>query len=448
MATEFRLPKLAESVVEGEIIKWFVPEGGRVEKDQPLVEVMTDKVTVELSSPLSGTVVKHLHQEGDIAQVDEVLALIEQGAGAAAEAAPAASEPAAAEAAETGGDDTDGDDSTNLFRVTGDPDEGEVVQIRRPAQQPRMAAAPARATGPFGRVLAVPAARKLARDLGVDIEQVHGSGPSGRVRVDDVTASRTQAAPSAGGMPQPVMYRTPDGFAELERRVPLRGMRRFISQQMIASHLHTVRALHVDEADVTGLVALRKKLNAAVPEGGTRLSYLPFIMKAVLAGLRKFPDLNTSFDEATSEIVFKDYWNFGLAVATDNGLLVPVIHGVDRLSLAELAEATLDRAERARTGSLKPGDVRGGTFSITNIGSVGGLFSFPIINVPEAAILGVHSIRRRPKVMPDDSLAPRDMLYLSLSFDHRLVDGAEAARFTSFVIGLLEEPERLMLEMR
>ncbi len=455
MATEFRLPKLAESVVEGEIIKWFIPEGGRVEKDQPLVEVMTDKVTVELSSPFGGTVLKHLHQEGDIAQVDDVLALIEQGAGAAADAAPpepAAAEPAAATPDADDADDADADRSTDLFRASGDADDGEVVQIRRTAQQapaaPAAAAAPARATGPFGRVLAVPAARKLARDLGIDIEQVHGSGPSGRVRVDDVTASRTQPQPASGGMPQPVMYRTPEGFAELERRVPLRGMRRAISQQMIASHLHSVRALHVDEADVTGLVAIRKKLNAAVPEGGTRLSYLPFIMKAVLAGLRKFPDLNTSFDEATSEIVFKDYWNFGLAVATDNGLLVPVIHGVDRLSLSELAEATLDRAERARTGGLKPEDVRGGTFSITNIGSVGGLFSFPIINVPEAAILGVHSIRRRPKVMPDDSLAPRDMLYLSLSFDHRLVDGAEAARFTSYVISLLEEPERLMLEMR
>lgn len=463
MATEFRLPKLAESVVEGEIIKWFVPEGGSVKRDEPLVEVMTDKVTVELPSPLTGVVSRHLAGEGDVVAVNAVLALIDEGTGAEAQAAaappatPASAEPAPAATAEPEAAPADTGDETSLFRSSGAADEGEVFQVRRsaPAQAAAVpaSAAPAQAArpkGPFGRVLAVPAARKLARDLGVDIEQILGSGPNGRVRVDDVRAGRSAVAPAAAGsgLPQPVQYRTPEGYEHLEERTPLRGMRRAISQQMVASHLHTVRALHVDEADVTDLVALRSSLKGPAEAEGAKLSFLPFIMKAVVSALKRFPSLNTSLDEATGEIVAKNYWNLGLAVATDTGLLVPVIRDVDEKGLLELAADLTAKAELARAGKLGPDDVRGGTFSITNIGSVGGLFSFPIINVPEAAILGVHSIKRRPKVMEDDTIVPRHMLYLSLSFDHRLVDGAEAAQFTSHVIALLEHPERLMLHMR
>jgi pyruvate dehydrogenase E2 component (dihydrolipoamide acetyltransferase) len=455
MATEFRLPELAESVVEGEIIKWLVAEGESVSSDQPLVEVMTDKVTVELPSPVSGMIEKLLFAEGDVVAVNTVMALINEAA-TGSEAQAGAPEPAAAgEAQESDGA---GDDSSSLFKSAGALDDGPVVQIRRPATAsgpvtsgPSASAAPAAAAerprGPYGRIPAVPAARRLARELGVSIEQIPGSGPQGRVRVADVQAhgAAPQAAPGLGGMPGQVAYRTPPGYESLEERRPLRGLRRITSQQMLASHIHTVRALTVDEADVSALVQLRRKLKPLAEQEGARLSYLPFILKAVVAALKKFPALNVSHDAATDEIVYKNYWNLGMAVATDNGLVVPVLHDVDRKSILELALEVQDKAERARSGALTADDMRGGTFSVTNIGSLGGLFSFPIINVPEAAILGVHAITRRPVVLEDDSIVARDMLYLSLSFDHRLIDGAEAALFTSYLISVLETPESLLL---
>lgn len=444
MATEFKLPKLAESVVEGEIVQWLVQEGEPIAVDQAIVEVMSDKATVELTSTVAGVVSKHLAGEGDVVDVGATIALIDESGGSD-KAAPTREEepdsPAEAVAEEIEG-------GPDLFKPTEDRSTGAAVQVSRPAAATKSAPKRQAATGPYGRVLAVPAARRLARELGIDIEELHGSGPNGRIRVSDVEQGATPAPAAGSGLPAPVQYHTPAGFEERETREKLRGIRRLTSQQMVASHLHTVRALHVDEADVSELVKLRAKLKPFVAERGGKLSYLPFIMKAVVAGLKRFPMLNTSLDEAAGEIVHKDYWNMTMAVSTERGLMVPVIRNVDQLDLFELAESIQDVAERARSGNLQPDELQGGTFSITNIGSVGGLFSFPIINVPEAAILGVHSIRRRPKVMPDDSIAPADMLYLSLSFDHRLVDGAEAAAFTNFVIGLLEEPERLLLEMR
>ncbi|MDA0700129.1 MAG: 2-oxo acid dehydrogenase subunit E2, partial [bacterium] len=218
------------------------------------------------------------------------------------------------------------------------------------------------------------------------------------------------------------------------------------ANQMVASHLHTVRTLHVDEADVTELVRLRERLKPRAEARGVRLSYLPLIMKAVAQVLPAFPSLASAFDAVTQEIVLRDYVNLGMAVSTELGLVVPVVRDVDRKALIDVAEELQGLATKARDGRLAPDDVRGGTFSITNIGSVGGLFSFPIINVPEAAILGVHAIRKRPVVLADDAIAVRPMLYLSLSFDHRLVDGADAARFTNQLIDLLEAPEAVLLD--
>jgi pyruvate dehydrogenase E2 component (dihydrolipoamide acetyltransferase) len=226
----------------------------------------------------------------------------------------------------------------------------------------------------------------------------------------------------------------------------LRGLRRAIAQQMMASHLYTVRTLSVDEVDMTELVALRNRLKPEAEAQGVKLSYLPFIFKAVAVALKKFPALNSSLDEARQEVVLKHYVNIGMAVAAENGLIVPVVRDVERKSLLQIAREVGDLAEKARLGKLSPEEVSGSTFSITNIGSIGALFSFPIINVPDAAILGVHSIQKRPVVDERDEIVVRQMMYLSLSFDHRLVDGAEAARFCKEVIRLLEKPERLFLE--
>jgi pyruvate dehydrogenase E2 component (dihydrolipoamide acetyltransferase) len=305
-----------------------------------------------------------------------------------------------------------------------------------------------------GRVVAVPAARKLARELGLDIAQVPGSGPNGRVRVEDVKAfvktpagvSPTSHQPPATGFPPPVQYKSPKGYENQEQRLPLRGLRRAIAQQMVASHLYTVRTLSVDEADLTELVALRERLKPEAEKLGAKLSYLPFIFKALAKALKQYPAVNSSLDEAKQEIVLKAYYNIGMAVATEGGLVVPVIKDVDKKSLLHLAKEIGEVAEKARTGKLAPDDMAGSTFSVTNIGSIGALFSFPIINVPDAAIMGIHSIQKRPMVMQNDEIRVRQMMYLSLSFDHRLVDGAEAARFCKEVIRLLQTPDLMLLE--
>ena len=480
MARELLLPELAESVVEGEIVRWLVQEGETVALDQPVVEVMTDKVTVELPSPFAGVLEKHLVAEGDVVAVHAPIASFADEGAAGAEAArdvsvQAAEERSIVEPGQAARDDEG--ESLSLFKPSGSADEGPLLQVRRPgaaaptaaarataaaaAAQPATPAqavaqptAPAQdaARGPYGRVLAVPAARKLARELGVDVEQVRGSGPNGRVRVDDVRAfaegGAEVPAPSApAGRPAPVPYVAPAGYEALEERIPVRGLRRAIANQMMASHRNTVRTLHVDEADVTSLVALRERLKPRAEARGVRLSYLPFVMKAVVAALQEFPMLNASLDDAKNEIVRKRYYNIGMAVATDAGLVVPVVKAVDQRTILDVAADIQRLAAAAKNGKLAPDDVKGGTFSITNIGSLGGLFSFPIINVPEAAILGVHSIKKRPVVLPDDTIAARQMLYLSLSFDHRLVDGAEGASFTSRVIDLLETPEAMMLDL-
>jgi 2-oxoisovalerate dehydrogenase E2 component (dihydrolipoyl transacylase) len=454
MPKEILMPELAESVVEGEILKWLVEEGDYLKKDQPFVEVMTDKVTVELPSPYEGVLLKKLAKEGEVVKVHAPIALIAEP-GEAVEGVKEAPPVQAVEErsiVEPGLPPKEEREDLSLFR----PDPTEVA-VKNPflAERPK---------GERGRVLAVPAARKLARELGIPIEAVPGSGPLGRVRVEDVRAYAEklkappspapapaspppQEAPAPVGFPPPPRYASPKGYEHLEERVPLRGIRRTIAQGLWQSHLYTVRTLNVDEADLTELVALRERLKGEAEAQGVKLTYLPFIVKAVVRALKKYPMLNTSLDEERGEVVYKRYYHIGLAVATERGLIVPVVRDADRKSLLELAREIALLSQKAREGRLAPEEVSGSTFTITNIGSVGATLSFPIINVPEAAILGVHSIRKRPWVMPDGSIQARDIMFLSLSFDHRLVDGAEAAMFTREVIRLLEKPETLMLEM-
>jgi 2-oxoisovalerate dehydrogenase E2 component (dihydrolipoyl transacylase) len=444
MPKEILMPELAESVVEGEILKWLVEEGDYLKKDQPFVEVMTDKVTVELPSPYEGVLLKRLAKEGEVVKVHAPIALIAEPGEAVEGVKEAPPVQAVEERAivEPGLPPKEDREDLSLFR----PDPTEVA-VKNPflAERPKEAR---------GRVLAVPAARKLARELGIPIEAVPGSGPLGRVRVEDVRAYAEklkapppQEAPAPVGFPPPPRYASPKGYEHLEERVPLRGIRRTIAQGLWQSHLYTVRTLNVDEADLTELVALRERLKGEAEAQGVKLTYLPFIVKAVVRALKKYPMLNTSLDEERGEVVYKRYYHIGLAVATERGLIVPVVRDADRKSLLELAWEIALLSQKAREGRLAPEEVSGSTFTITNIGSVGATLSFPIINVPEAAILGVHSIRKRPWVMPDGSIQARDIMFLSLSFDHRLVDGAEAAMFTREVIRLLEKPETLMLEM-
>jgi 2-oxoisovalerate dehydrogenase E2 component (dihydrolipoyl transacylase) len=448
MVRELLLPELAESVVEGEVVRWIVAEGQSIKRDDPMIEVMSDKVTVELPSPYTGILEKHLVKEGDVVPVHTPIArIVESTTTTTSGDVGATQRGRSAETTEDTGD------ANSLFQAAKPTTEENVFQIRKSElAEPQP---PQKKTGAYGRVLAVPAARRLARELGINLEHVPGSGENGRVRVEDVKSfagSRQPSAISYQQNPQPIAnfrtieYKTPQGYEQLEQRIPIRGLRRAISQQMVASHLQSVRTLHVDEADMTGLVKLREKLKPVAEKQNVKLSYLPFIMKAVVAALEAFPMLNASLDEAANEIVRKAYYNLGMAVAMEAGLVVPVLHNVDKKPILELAQNIQHLAAKVRENKLASEDVKGGTFSITNIGSLGGLFSFPIINVPEAAILGVHSIKKRPVVLEDDSIVARQMVYLSLSFDHRIVDGAEAAMFTSYLIEILENPERLMLE--
>lgn len=463
MEQEIKLPELAESVVEAEIVEWCVAEGDAVALDQPLVEVASDKVTVELPSPYEGVLVKQLFGVGDTVAVGTVIARIAEAQSAPAPEAPKA-EPAkdssSADQPVDGGDtdeDEDDGDSLSLFK----PSAGDSTAIHNPfleasgdessSNQPAQPAANVSKAG----APAVPSARIAARRAGIDIAEVAGSGPNGRIRVADVeshvakqgagvSASSKNGSVQAGPGKAPT-YTTPKGYGERERRVPMRGTRKAIARQMSESHLHTVRTLVVEEADMTRLKAMRTALKARAEERGVRLSYLPFVFKALVAGLQAYPNLNTSFDEANGEIVYKDYYNLGLAVAAESGLAVPVVRDVDQRSLLDTSREINRLSDAVRNGNITIDDMRGSTFSVTNIGSIGALFSFPIINVPDAAILGVHSIRERP-IAVNGQVEIRPMMYLSLSFDHRLVDGAEAAEFLQHVIGLLERPDELLLD--
>ncbi|HLJ84864.1 MAG TPA: dihydrolipoamide acetyltransferase family protein [Candidatus Eremiobacteraceae bacterium] len=435
MAVELEMPELAESVVEGEIVKWLVNEGDRVEQDQLLVEVMTDKVTVEVPSPYAGILLKQVAKEGEVVPIGKPIAIF--------------GEP---------GEKID--DTTKLEHVTphvqpveaATPANGKVEQqtaaaseAPKNARAAEPAASTARETADTslaGKPLAAPAVRKLARELGVDLAAVRGSGEGGRIQRGDVErvskAGASEAAPAAA----PRAQAAPSALPE---RVPLRGLRRNIAQHMVHSKHTAAHTLQVDEADMTELVRWRARSKERAAERGVKLTYLPFFVKAATAALKKYPFVNASLDDAASEIVLKKNYNIGIATDTEAGLVVPVIHDADRLSIFDLAREIVNLAEKARSGKLSHDDITGGTFTITNVGSVGGLLTFPVINHPEVAIMGTHSIQERP-VVRDGQIVVRSMVYLSLGFDHRVVDGALAARFLREIADLLAAPELLLME--
>jgi 2-oxoisovalerate dehydrogenase E2 component (dihydrolipoyl transacylase) len=459
MPKEMLMPTMAESIVEVEILKWLVKEGDDVKEGQMVAEVMTDKVTTEIPAPFTAKLEKILAKEGSVVGVRAPIALF-AGEGDAPAAPVAASAPAAP-AVKLGADDQSATASAtnSMFGVNTVEAKLDFGGVKKGSGSSTAVAA---GTNKFGRPLAVPAARALARENDIDIATVPGSGPNGRVGMDDMrgflaaggsaapaaaVSAPAKAAPSSiGGLnvAAPV-YKTPKGYENLETRTPLRGLRRAISNAMQASHLYTVRTLTIDEVDMTALVALRSRLKPAAEKAGIKLTYLPFIFKAATTALKAFPNLNSSFDEGTQEIVHKQYYNLGCAVDTEAGLIVPVVKDVDRKSITEIAREISDLASKTREGKASPESLSGSSFSVTNMGSAGSLLSFPIINVPDAAILGVQTIQERA-VVRDGQIVIRSMMYLSLSFDHRLVDGAEAARFLSHISRLLESPDLLLLE--
>ncbi len=442
MAKVLLLPEVAESVVEGEITRWLKKEGDPVAKNEPIVEVMTEKVTVEIPSPYEGTLVRILVPEGEVVGVHKPIAVIaEPGEDPASVDVQALIGEAAPEASPPSESRPEAPQPSHMHEAV-----AEAVQ-RAAEEEPegaRMEGGELRPPRIPGKILATPAARKAARELGVDLAQVPTTSPVGRITKADVLAyAQTREAP-APQVEVPSGER-PSGEPQ-EERIPFRGLRREIARRLRESKDRAVHTLHVDEADLTELVRLRDRLKAYASEEGVKLTYLPFVIKAVVAALRRHPYFNATVDDERGEIVLHRTYNIGIAVATDQGLVVPVIHRAETKSLLDLAREIADKAERARRGELTMEDISGGTFSITNIGSIGGLFSFPVINYPQVAILGLHSIKKRPVVLDNGDVEVRDMVYLSLAFDHRVADGAQAALFTRDVIRLLQQPDRLMLE--
>jgi pyruvate dehydrogenase E2 component (dihydrolipoamide acetyltransferase) len=407
MTFEFRLPDIGEGVAEGEILKWMAKEGDQIKEDQPLVEIMTDKVNVQIPAPRSGKVVQILAKEGEVAKVGQTIMVIEEG--------------------NSGGASTPS-----------------VPTSPRTVQE--TAALPTLASAPLQGALATPATRRLARELGVDISIVRGSGPQGRVTDEDVkrAVSGPRVVPNTVAVRAPET--TPAAAGPREELVPLRGVRKTISERMLRSLQTTAQVTHVDEADMTELVLLREAFKASAERRGVHLTYMPFIIKALVPALKEFPYVNSSLDEKSGNIVLKRYYNIGIATDTEQGLVVPVVRDVDKKDIFELAGEIERLADKARQGQLTLDEVRGSTFTITNVGAIGGLFATPIVNVPEVAILGLHKIAKRP-VIRDGKIEVRDTTYLSLSFDHRVVDGAYAARFTSRVIETIQDSKKLLSEI-
>ena len=416
MATfEFKLPDLGEGVVEGEIVKWLVKEGDALAEDQGVVELMTDKATVLVPSPKKGKVLKLFGEEGQMAKVHQVLVTLEvDGAGASAEPA-AGSKPSAP----------------------------------TPARQNDRAPTVAVAAMSDQKVLATPVTRRMAREHGLNLAAIPGSGPQGRVTKADVErAMQNGNGATAHGPQLSSQLRAPLAPQLGDQRVPLRGLRKRIAQKMVESKFTAPHFTFVEEVDCDALVALRSKVNAQLAASGAtqKLSYLPLIAKATMAALRKYPTLNANFDEAAQELVIKHHYDIGVAVATDDGLIVPVVKNVERKSLMQIAEEVESLARAVREKRARTEDLTGGTFTISSLGQTGGLLATPIINHPEVAILGVHRMRERP-VVRNGKIEVGNVMNLSLSFDHRVIDGAVGANFTYELIKYLQSPELLMLEM-
>ncbi|MFN3191625.1 MAG: 2-oxo acid dehydrogenase subunit E2 [Aureliella sp.] len=465
MATDLTLPDLGDGIESGDVLELFVSEGETVEKDQGLFELETDKATVTVPSPVSGTVVKLSVQVGQTVAVGEVIGQVEASA-AEAKPAPAPAPEVKAEAVEE-----PKPTPTPQPAPAPEPPKPEPVAAAPtppPAPAPAVAPPPAPAPAPAAGELvpASPAVMRFAREVGVDLTTVGGTGPGGRIQREDVlravreSGTRSAPAPANTGM---TTTSTPTatstgaianldlpGEAASDDYGPVRvermsKIRKTIANQMHKSWSTVPRVTNFDDADVTELEAFRKSSKDDYASQGIKLTTMPFLIKAVATALRTHPSMNAVIDMDADEIVYRDYVNVGIAVDTDRGLVVPNIRNVDSMGIPGIAKSLADLAGRVRTGDFGVNELRGGTFTISNLGAIGGTYSTPIVNVPEVAILLVGRTRKLPVVMEDDSIQARQMMPLSLSYDHRLVDGATAARFLNDVIGYLEAPSRLLL---
>jgi pyruvate dehydrogenase E2 component (dihydrolipoamide acetyltransferase) len=461
MPLDFKFPDVGEGTTEGTLVKWLLVEGDKVKADQPIAEIETDKAVVEIPSPKTGVILKLFGKPGEVLKVGNVLATI----GEVGEAAGASSLKPSAPAAP-------------------------VSTAKSPS--PSVAKTPSPSSS---AILAAPSTRQLARSLNVDLSRVKATGPGGRITDEDVqhagAAGKMLGGKTSTPTPLPSSTQRSSDYVEpwesaspsshplvssqnttetnqgthivsplahteatkqawksegSEERIPLKGLRKVISDRMVKSMFTAVQVTHMDECDVTALVRLREKEKLKLEKKGIKLTFLPFIAKACVAALQNHPYMNASIDDTTQEVVLKKYYHIGIAVDTEDGLIVPVIRNVDQKSIIQLSKEMQELAEKTRARKISPEDLKGSTFTITNIGSLGGTYATPVINWPEVGILGVGKIQEKP-VVKDGKIVVRHMATVSLTFDHRIVDGAQAVRFTNEIMQHLEDPGLFLLDV-
>ncbi|HEX4516634.1 MAG TPA: dihydrolipoamide acetyltransferase family protein [Polyangiaceae bacterium] len=441
---EFKLPDIGEGVTEGEVVQWLVHEGDIVKEDQPMVEVMTDKATVTIGAPRAGRIAELRGKAGQVVQVHSVLVVFELDATAPAVTAHANGHANGTKKDEGPAATAVGDIRESLPGMGGPP---KAAPAAAPAQ-----AASAVSSYFNDKPLATPATRKAARDLGIDLKSVKPTGAQGRVTKDDVVAHSHGLARGGAPASTPVSSSLQSHAAvavargEADERVPFVGMRRKIAAKMQQSTQTAAHFTFVEECDATALMEMRQRLKPAAEQQGVKLTFLPFIVKAVVLALRRRPILNSALDETTNELVYRKSHHIGIAASTDAGLMVPVVKDAGNRTILDIAREIERLGNDAKAGKSKPQDLSGSTFTITSLGAEGGLFATPIINFPEVGILGVHRIKERP-VVKDGQIVIGNVMLLSLSFDHRIVDGHVGAAFAYDIIASLENPERMFLEM-
>lgn len=431
MAFTFKLPDVGEGMAEGEIVGWLVSEGDTVEEGDSIAEVQNDKSVEELASPVDGKILNILVEPGTIVNVGEPIVKIDDGS-----------------------EDDDEEDATQ--EATAEETQDESTETK--SEEKETSSESVEAKNPNKLVLAMPSVRQYARDNGVDITQVQGTGKGGRVTREDIDnfdgtesteatseteETSTQAATTTVSK-EVKPYSSP--LEELETREKMSTTRRAIANAMVNSTTTIPSFTLFDEANATKLMEHRNKFKEQAAEQGTKLTFLPYIVKALVSTLKKYPVLNTSLDDTTDEIVHKNYYNIGIATDTPNGLFVPVIRDADKKSMYEIADEIAEKAEKAQNGKLNTEDMSGGSISITNIGSVNGGFFSPVINHPEAAILGIGRIKKKPIVDENGELAVAPVQELSLVIDHRIIDGADGQRALNHLKRVIEDPELLLME--
>lgn len=442
MKFEFKFPDIGEGLDEGVIMKWMVEEGDEIKEGDSVVEVETDKVTAEIPSPKTGKILELKAKKGDTIHVGNVFIVIE-----------VEGEESESPSEEKIGDQDEVKDELEEKQEVVEEETagvvGEVIassEVIAPSTEEHHVA---KKSEKSEKVLATPVARKMAKDLGVDISTVKGTGPNGRVMKEDIQNAKGSTTEQKVEKIEKSTAKVFSSPVELDderyERIPLTKIRKTISERMSQSRFTIPHTTAMDEIDITKLDNFRRKYKDILVEEDVNLTYLPFIIKAVIVALKRFPEFNSELDEENDELILKHFYNIGIATDTDRGLMVPVVKDMDRLSVVEMAKAVEGVTTKAKENKISLNELRGGTFTITNYGSIGGHFGIPIINYPEAAILGLGRVVKKP-IVRDDEIVIAKVLPLSLSYDHRTIDGASGSRFLNVLKELLSDPDMLLLK--